>query len=29
MNNGGDNLYKMKFSLEFITTKKLITRFDG
>ena len=29
MYNGGDDLYKMKFSLEFITSKKLITRFDG
>jgi hypothetical protein len=27
--NGGDDLHKMNFGLEFITTEKLITRFDG
>jgi hypothetical protein len=27
--NGGDDLHKMKFDLEFIRTKKLVMRFDG
>jgi hypothetical protein len=27
--NGGDDLHKMNFDLEFIRTEKLVTRFDG
>ena len=29
MYNGGDDLHKMNFNLEFMTTEKLVTRFDG
>ena len=29
MYNGGDNLYQMNFSLEYITIEKLVACFNG